>query len=206
MKLQNIFLIFSAALQLIGCQAAKKDPWSTEIRWASLPIAITVDNTITKNNDALQDVTAGVEFWNKKAEKEILKLNLPDPKAKEVITDSHFIGKLERPEKIHQNILFFPEEWSLSSDIAGKTIMIRHSGLYQNAMIVLNKSKNYCYGECTQPEQNISFRRLVAHELGHFIGLSHTDDPQNILYPVILPSGELSSLRIEENVLLRLTR
>jgi predicted Zn-dependent protease len=70
----------------------------------------------------------------------------------------------------------------------------------QAAMVMVNPdTQKFCSGDCTGQMTLSSERKVLAHELGHFLGLGHFfTDTQNLMYPTSLPGGSLSDVTIDE--------
>ena len=94
-------------------------------------------------------------------------------------------------DSISQNSLFAQSPWSYASNIAAQTIVLSQSSQIQGAVIMVNPNTSFCGGDCTGQRSSTSMRKVFAHELGHFIGLSHVQDTSNIMYPDALPGGSL---------------
>ncbi|MGZ3661433.1 MAG: matrixin family metalloprotease, partial [Bdellovibrionota bacterium] len=82
-------------------------------------------------------------------------------------------------------------------NIAGKAILRVTGGTITGAVILLDPQTNICTGLCEGRDNATSLRRLIAHELGHFLGLGHVQDSINIMYPAILPGGSLEDRTVD---------
>ena len=71
-------------------------------------------------------------------------------------------------------------------------------------MIMINPDVPFCSGDCVGQYYANSARKNLAHELGHFIGLQHISDVNNVMYPVLQPGGTLDSVSIDQTALAEL--
>lgn len=44
-----------------------------------------------------------------------------------------------------------------------------------------------------RPFTNSELNIIIRHEIGHALGLNHTDDPKSIMYPIVLPGQSITS-------------
>lgn len=149
-----------------------------------------------------EDLLAAIAFWENKAGKRLFSID------RWPSGSQPFTGPPANPNSLTDNVVFFqspwPQEWS--GRVAGKTIIHAYGSIIQNAVIFLNSETALCSGLCLSELDRTSRRKLLAHELGHFLGFAHVNDRENLMYPEILPGGSLDAVRIDEPLLKKLTR
>lgn len=191
----GLFLI--AFVVLSGCGPKKKENGIT--RWNTFPVPLYADATTLNDPDSKADFFEAMNFWQAKAGRTLFDFKgawngaLP------------YSGNPDRPDTIFANVLFFHSAWPYASNIMGKTIVLSSSNVIQSSMIMVNPDANYCTSDCYGLLGSPSSRNVFAHELGHFLGLGHDQNPNNIMYPTLLPGGSLSSIQVDQGTLLQLT-
>jgi len=197
-------LILLPALFLAGCgkeaQRTSAELGSGNLRWSSFPVEIKVDAFLLSDYDATVDLQDAISFWETKAGKPLFSVvgawdNATNP----------YTGRPENPEELLGNVIFFQGPWPFDPKIAGKTIVHSSNGVIESSVIFLNADTHLCAYDCSIENGDVSRRKLIAHELGHFIGLGHSGDMADIMYPEILPNGQLSGLNVNDPLLRRLT-
>ncbi len=167
--------------------------------WQSLPVAIYADNNIVNSNQAMADLQDAFRYWDQKAGKTVFDFKgqwargLP------------YSGDPTKPSSILGNVIFFANPWPYASNFVGMTTVESGSGGINAAMVMINGGVNFCTGDCAF-DSRTSARKTFAHELGHFIGLSHVSDPNDIMYPSALPGGSINQLGVDTATLRTLTQ
>jgi hypothetical protein len=177
----QIALLF---IGLVGCAKEKQQGSG----WVSLPVAIYTDPLIGSTQDGRSDFYAAMGFWESRAGKKIF-----DYKGDWTGDQKPYTGNASKPDGILANVAFFQNPWPFAGNTAGMTTVITSNGTYQGAVIMLNPSIPLCSGNCWGDSFRTSRQRLLAHEMGHFIGLSHSADASNIMYSSLSPGGSLES-------------
>ena len=200
-----IFLpLFFVLLILSGCgreqERSEAELGKGNLRWASFPVDIRVDSFLLQDSNAVDDLNDAMRFWETKAGKPLFRLvggwdNSQKP----------YTGPAAEPQEILANVIFFEGPWPFDSRIAGKTIVHSSNNLIENSIIFLNSDTHLCSHDCSSSNGDVSRRKLIAHELGHFVGLGHSTDTSDVMYPEILDGGSLTELRVNTSMLQYLT-
>lgn len=203
-------LRFTTALLLVlftltGCGKEAEERTSAElglgdIRWGSFPVQVQVDAFLLADSNATADLNDAIAFWETKAGKPLFVIAGSWDSA-----NKPFTGPAENPNELLGNVIFFQGPWPFDRNIAGKTIVHSSNGTIENSIIFLNAETNLCSHNCTYASGNVSRRKLLAHELGHFLGLGHNGEQTDIMYPEILQGGSLTGLSVDEARLSQLT-
>jgi hypothetical protein len=178
---------------------------SGNLRWASFPVDIRADASLHDGGAAEEDLLAAIAFWEARAGKTLFRLgSWPSGQAP-------YTGAVTDPDSLVDNVIFFLNPWPNTGDwtsqIAGKTVLISNGGGIHHAVIFLNGETTLCSSLCEGEgeSEDTSRRRLIAHELGHFLGFAHVADRHNIMYPEIQPGGSLDDEEVNMELLHRLT-
>lgn len=173
-----------------GC-AKKKDNEGAP-RWTSFPVEIYTDPSLVPNAQAADDFRSAMTFWERKVGKQLFDYR------------GNWSGQAINGTDVARNALFIQNPWTYESNIAAQTVVISQKGEIQGAVVMVNPGTSFCPGDCTGQNHQTSLRKVFAHELGHFIGLSHSQDSSNVMYPDALPGGVLDGLTIDSKALLPL--
>jgi hypothetical protein len=178
-----IFAIF-----LFACAEKKQE---TKNGWGGYPIPIYSDAQITSTQEGVEDFQAALSFWEQGAEQKLFEY-LGVWRG-----ESPYTGSPSSVTGILANVIFFLNPWPLDAFTAGQTVLIKTKQGLQGAVIMLNPNIPLCGGDCRGDYSRTSRQKLIAHEMGHFIGLTHISDEQNIMNPVLSPGGSLVEVSVD---------
>lgn len=189
-RLSTLLLLLISPVLLSAC--GKNGP----TKWDSLPVAIYSDPSIANNPEKQADLQSAMSFWESKAGKRLFDY-------KGAWTGSNpYSGSPENPSSIAANVIFFLHPWAFAPNIAGQTIVRSNKKSIEGSIVMINPNTDSCAGDCTSAAGTnlglTSERKVFAHELGHFLGLSHVQDEKNIMYPTSLPGASLDAVIIDE--------
>lgn len=173
---------------------------SGEIRWTSFPVELNLESSLYQDPEFQSDLLEAVGFWEQRAGKSLFLLQETSRSPNEA-----FAGSLEDPEAIHFNMIFFFQPWPYAANVAGNTVVRSTGGQIEGGIILLNSETSLCGGDCSGLT-GLSRRKLLAHELGHFLGLAHTPIREDLMFPEILDGADLETLQVDLTTLDKLTR
>ena len=169
-------------------------------QWNSFPIPLQADAGFVSSNAREADLRDALQFWEERAGRKLFDYQgtwndgLP------------YSGSASDPQNIRANVIFFQNPWPFGSGIAGRTTTYRIQNSIQSGVIMVNPQTPFCERDCLASPTGASERNMLAHELGHLLGLEHVDDPQNIMYPTVLSVRSLGEARVDEKALADATR
>lgn len=178
--LASLCLVFAS-----GC-APKKG-------WQSFPVKIYADPSITSDPSKESDLRDAMSFWEDKAGHQLFDYQ-------GAWTEGNpYSGSLSQITSILANVVVLQNPWPLGANVAGQTLVSEKGDQITGAVILINGTLAFCNGDCAGQRYITSQRKDFAHELGHFLGLQHVPDVNNIMYPVLQPGGSLSAVTIDQN-------
>ncbi|NUM89654.1 MAG: matrixin family metalloprotease, partial [Bdellovibrionales bacterium] len=175
------------ALFLAGC-GKNTLPWeasgsSARMRWEQFPVVLWMDPAIAEDAARMDDVHVAVAWWEEQVSRPLFDLRTwsgPMP--------PYAGGTATDPQDFLGNVLFFQDPWPHAEDVKGKTFLLASQDRLEQGLIALKGDEPYCHGGCAaNPGRRVVFQKLVAHELGHFLGLPHTEDPESLMSPDLTP-------------------
>ncbi len=199
-------LLLCAFLLLVGCGKGDSSNGegasfgSGEIRWTSFPVELNLETNLYQDAAFQADLQEAVGFWEQRAGKSLFLLKETSRSPNEA-----YSGSLEDPQAIYFNMIFFFQPWPYAANVAGNTLVRSTGGQIEGGIILLNSETSLCGGDCSGLT-GLSRRKLLAHELGHFLGLTHTPIRDDLMFPEILDGADLDNLQVDLTTLDKLTR
>ena len=160
-------------------------------KWSAFPVTIYAHSSVMSRNGAASDFQDAMNFWENKAGKKLFNYK--------GVWDSNsqpYTGTPDNPTSVAGNVVFFQNPWTLPMNVAGKTTVFSQAGNISGAIVMINPEIPLCTGDCTY-QTVTSQRKDFTHELGHFLGLQHSGDINNIMYPTLQAGGALDSVNID---------
>jgi hypothetical protein len=170
-------------------------------RWASFPVPLYADSTLMSSEQKLTDLHEAMSFWESKSGRKLF-----DFRGVYLSKSAPFKGSNERPEQVTANVIFFQTPWPHAPNVIGETVVSLSGNRIQNAMIRINGEVPFCEGDCVGDFARSSQKKNFAHELGHFLGLEHVQDVEDVMNPVIQPGGSLTQIEVDHEALARVTQ
>jgi hypothetical protein len=173
-----------------------------DLRWASFPVKVEVDQGLLQDSDAHDDLIQAMDFWEGKAGKKLFTIKGPW-----VSNTLPYTGNPEDPDSLLENVIFLESPWPFTPSIAGRTIVHSSEGQIENSVVLLKEDSQFCTGTCAgdTATTTISRRKLIAHELGHLLGFGHSSSEHDVMYPEILTPYPLDTLEVDTDLLQKLT-
>ena len=113
-----------------------------------------------------------------------------------------FTGSASSPGTILANVILFQNPWPFAPFEAGMTVTTSTSSAgTTGSVVLLNPGIELCGGTCLADSFRTSRQRLIAHELGHFIGLGHSGDSSDLMYASLTAGGSLDDVKIDRAAL-----
>jgi hypothetical protein len=163
--------------------------------WESFPIPIYVDVSIAQSSAAMADFEDGLRYWEDRSQRKLF-----DVKGIWNRQSPAYHGRPENPDSIPENVVLIEDRWSFANHFVGMTVS-KPFEFGQRAMVMINPNTPFCHGDCLYQYGFTSLRKTFAHEMGHFLGLTHASDPNNIMYERSQPGGVLQHLSVDDSAL-----
>ncbi len=159
--------------------------------WKDLPVPIYADAKLTGSSGMMSDLKDAFAFWDAKAGRQVFEFR------GEWKGGQPYAGDPTKPSEILGNVIFFANPWPYAANFVGMTTVQNSSEGTEAAMVMINGTTSFCNGDCEKDYFQISSRKTLAHELGHFIGMDHNRNKGDIMYPDAQPGGQIDHLTID---------
>lgn len=187
LKVWGIAAIVALSLMVQAC-APQLSPQTTcnfvmsneaqRVSWGSeAPVILYVDSSVP--SEFFGAIQAGVNTWNQSLGREVLKIG-------------GWSSAYPRERQDGVNVIYFKRDWSdsISDKQAVTTIHWAGDRIFEADISVNGNPKHYEYfwGPQVVPGR-VDFESLLLHELGHVLGLDHSD---------IEPAGTVMAKRLDD--------
>lgn len=218
MKLRTISLWLMIALACAGCAKEKQvasahaedaDTLPTGTRWASFPVELSADPGFLAVPGAEDDLRLAMDFWEDRAGRDLFRYEGP----RRTWRGGRPYARHGRHQRLAGNVIYLEHDWPRDGENDGRkglTLLNFSGGRIENGVVLIQPpppAPKTCEGCAPLVPLLLQRRALLAHELGHFIGLPHTTEEGNIMAPVL--EGNLLDLddyKVDRAALRALTR
>jgi hypothetical protein len=192
-----LFLMYS--FFSTGCAPDTSESSRTQ-GWSAFPVPIYSDSSLSASSAAQTDFKDAMGFWESKAGRKLF-----DYRGQWTGQNPPYTGSALSPETILGNVVLLQNPWPFAQNIAAQTTTKKIENNIDSSVIMVNPNTPFCSSDCLF-QTGTSLRRAFAHELGHFLGLDHSDDKTNIMYPTIQTGASLSDLQVDAGALSLVTQ
>lgn len=168
--------------------------------WEAFPVEVYADPALVSTVEGETDLQDAMSFWESRSGKKLFNYR------GQWRGGTPYSGDVSSPQSFLANVVFFQNPWPFGPTVAGRTLTLTDHNTIEGALILVNPDMAYCSGACLGITNRTSQRNMLAHELGHFIGLDHVEnDPNNVMYPLVLTVPSLSQATVDMDALRAVT-
>lgn len=176
-------ILFLSFMILVSCQPESKkqdlrsimscsnqlEQKNHKIKWQKLPVVIHIEQSVPLEfRNSMKDAAA---IWNKE-------LGLTAIEVSDVIVGSPAISM------DNHNVVYWLDVPSvMPTSTQAVTIPTSYSGVITDADIVING--NDFRFSTTGENDKVDMKSLMVHEMGHVLGMAHTDNFYSIMFPYL---------------------
>lgn len=193
---RRAIVLLGPLLALSGCggagQSGAKTAVSTErARWAAFPIELHVDDAMADSPSALNDLQAALGFWENRVGRELFRYQ------GRYSTDLPRSAGVVNPLLAPVNKVFHEAPWQYGPQVLALNIRVEAQGTIRRSLISMDREHQMCLGDCNSNRLRVSFRKVLAHELGHFLGFDHHPEAKNIMFAFYQPQSGLNEAEVD---------
>ncbi len=187
MRRAHLKFIFTALVILLVTQACSRqlDPEAPcnfvqssqlqRVSWKEdLPVKLMVHASVP--SDAYPAIEAAVRHWNQ----EVARQGITKPA---FVVNIWGVGGAIASDQDFNNMIYWMNTWepTLTFQQARTTIYWTGSRIYEADIRINSRDHLFSFSNEEDLIENVDFQSLMVHELGHVLGLAHTESEQSVM-------------------------
>lgn len=156
-----------------------------------LPVKLMVHASVPR--EAYADIEASVKHWNDVMYAQGLKKPA-------FVIDLWGVGGPIAPRQDFNNMIYWMDNWEpdLAFQQARTTIYWTGSRIYEADIRINTRDHQYSFHSTAGLNRDVDFQSLMVHELGHVLGLAHTESSQSVMQTELAGGVERRALGSED--------
>ena len=141
------------------------------ISWGdNLPVKLYVHEGVPE--EFHEDIKETIELWNQGMGRTLLEI------------ESFYLSGAPEPKRDNHSVIYWLETWeeNKSNEQGRTTIHWRGDRIYEADIRINAKNFKFFTGDTVVMDQ-VHFKSLLLHELGHALGLDHREGPGSVMNP-----------------------